>query len=139
MAESVKQYWRNVRAMAAKLDPEAAELDQNEVERELRVHLERSQKEIWLVSRNDDKTGGVAGKVASAHPWIAARWLKDQSHELATPDQVAAHKLELAQRKEQIEKDEADRKGVPTSKLLEKLTEAMVLGQASGRRTSRGE
>jgi len=138
MAESIKQYWRSVRSIAASLDPEAAKLDHNEEEREMRVHLERSQKEIWLVSKHDDKTGSIAGKVVSAHPWIAARWLKEQSHELATSDQVAAYKVDLAQRKEQIEKDEADRKGVPTSKLLEKLTEAMT-EQAGGRKGVRGE
>lgn len=129
MAQSTKEYWRSVRAIAAKLDPEAAERDANEMDRENRVHIERSTKEIWLVSKDHEQTGGVAGKVVSARPWIAARWLKDGTHELATAEQVRAHKADLAQEKERIEKEEADRKGVPTSKLLEALVSAQTGGR----------
>jgi hypothetical protein len=138
MAISIKEYWRSVRALAAKLDPEAAKLDQEEVERDQRVHLERSQKEIWLVSVDSENTGGVTGQVVSARPFVAARWIKDGTHVLATPEQVAVHKAELGKRKEGIEKEEADRKGVPTSKLLEKLTDA-VSAQTGGRKGARGE
>lgn len=135
MAISIKEYWISVRRIAAKLDPEAAALDQEELERENRVHLDRSQKEIWLVSNNNENTGGVDGQVISAIPMIAARYLKDQSHVLATAEQVAAHKAGLFQRKEQIEKDEADRRGVPTSKLLE----ALVAASTAPRRSGKGE
>lgn len=119
MAESIKDYWKSVRKIAAKLDPEAAERDAAEDEKEGRIHLERSGKEIWLISTANEATGSTAGTVVSATPWVAARYLKDHTHELASDEQVAAHKVELARRKEQIDREEADRKGVPTSKILE--------------------
>ncbi len=103
MAESIKEYWKNLRRIAAKLDPEAAELDAAEEDKESRVHLEKSGKEIWLISTAND-------------------------------EQVAAHKAELARRKEVIEREEADRKGVPTSKLLEALVAAQQPAGGKGKR-----
>lgn len=128
MALGIKEYWRSVRGIASKLDPDAALLDQQETEREERTHLDRSRKEIWLMSVENEATGGTGGQVISAFPPIAARYLKDQTHVLATDVQVAAHKATLVNRKEQIEKEEADRKGVPTSKLLEALVAANTAG-----------
>lgn len=129
MAQSIKDYWRSVRATAAKLDPQAAEKDAAELEPERRIHLDKSIKEIWLVSRDSEHTGGVGRQVVSATPMIAARYLKDQTHELATEEQVRAHKAELAREKDRIEREEADRKGVPTSKLLEALVSAQTGGR----------
>lgn len=124
MGLNIKEYWRSVRKIAASLDPEAARLDASEESDDLRVHLDMSAKEIWLVSLEHDKTGGRAGSVVSARPLIAAGWLKEGTHVLASEEQIAAHKAELLARKEVIEKEEADRKGVPTSKLLEALVAA---------------
>jgi hypothetical protein len=134
---NTQEYWRSVRKIAAGLDPEAAIRDQQEDDADMRTHLNMSQKEIWLVSVDNERTGGVAGRVIAAHPMVAARWLKDSTHARASDEQVAAYKAELAGRKEQIEKDEADRKGVPTSKLLEALVAGMAQQPANAQRVVR--
>lgn len=133
MAQSIKEYWKSVRAIAAKLDPEAAKLDQEEVDAETRTHLNRSRKEIWLRSKDNENTGGVGDTIVSAAPMIAARWIKDGTHELATEEQVRAHKADLVKRKEQIEREEVDRKGVTPAKAFEKLADAISAQTAGGK------
>lgn len=134
MAKSVKDYWRSIRKIASELDPEAAARDTDELDAENRTHLERSGKEIWLISIANETIGTVAGSIISATPWVAARYLKEQTHVLATPEQVRGYKTELTGRKDQIEREEADRKGVPTTKLLEAL-----VSQTGGRKGSAKE
>ncbi len=123
---NLREYWKGVRAQGAELDPEAARLDSAEFSQEDRQHLNMSRKEIWLVSKDNTTTGGVAGRVVTAFPLTAAKWLKDGTHALASESQIAAHKAELAMRKEEIEKAEADRKGVPTSKILQLLVDNLA-------------
>jgi len=122
---NTKDYWRSIRKAAAELDPESARLDANEQEASERNNLARSTKEIWLVSIANENIGTTAGRVVSCHPMNAARMLKDQTHVLASPEQVTVRKAELAAMKDTIEREEADRKGVPQSKLLE----ALIAGQ----------
>lgn len=140
---NVKDYLKGIRRLASQLDPEAAALDAQETEREDRTHLERSQKEIWLISLDKEEVGSKGGQVVSAHPMIAARWMRDQTHELASEHQVAAHKHKLEQKKLDIEKEEADRKGVPSSKIVEMLAQTLAAttanANASASAKSRGE
>jgi hypothetical protein len=127
--KDTKAYWRSVRKLASELDPETAELDAREPEPSERTHLDHSAKEIWLVSIANENIGTTAGRVATCHPMNAAKMLKDQTHVLATPEQITARKAELAAAKSVIEREEADRKGVTPSKLIEQLTAAVSAGQ----------
>lgn len=108
---NIKEYWKSVRKVASRLDPEAAELDAAEQDSALRTNLDLSQKEIWLVSIRNEQIGTIEGKVISAHPMTAARLIKEQTHVLASPEQVQKYKQELATRRERILQEERERKG----------------------------
>ncbi|GAC1700073.1 MAG: hypothetical protein NVS9B4_00780 [Candidatus Acidiferrum sp.] len=129
---NVRDYWKQLRRSAAKLDPDAAAADAEETDPADKTHLDKSAKEIWLISVENHSKGSHGGRVVSAHPITAARWIDDATHVLATPQQVSAHQADLALRKEQIDREESERRGVPTHKLLE----AMIAGQQMARNTA---
>ncbi len=131
---NVKELHKGIRRVASGLDPESAALDAQEYDPAEKQYLNRSRREIWLVSKQRETVGSIAGQVVSAVPMIAARWLQEETHELASPEQVAAHKTQLGASKERIEKEEADRKGVPTSKLLEALTATLAASTGASKR-----
>ena len=139
---NTKEYWQSVREAAAALDPESAALDREQSQmRNERVtsNLDNSQKEIWLISVANENVGTIAGRVCTCVPAVAAKMLKDKTHVLAKPEEIAARKAELASEKVRIERAEADRKGVPTSTLLESIASVLAqqqTQQAAPRRAS---
>ncbi len=88
----IKVRYKSIRALAAKLDPENADLDRLETENEDRKHLDRSNKAIWLRSIDNPEKSSVGGQIVSACPLIAAERLYEKTHEMATDEQVRAHK-----------------------------------------------
>ncbi len=86
----VKAYWRNVREIAAKHDPEAFQRDREEEDPALRVNLRTSIVPVWLVSLDDPQTGSVPGRIFVMRPYAAAERLFSKTHRLATPDEIAA-------------------------------------------------
>jgi len=108
---NITEYWKSVRAAASELDPEAAALDAREQDPAHRRNLDLSQKEIWLYSIRNEAVGSSGGRVVSAHPLQAARLLKEQTHVLATPQQVSEYQAELVRRRNETIEAERERKG----------------------------
>lgn len=129
---NIKEYWKSVRKVAADLDPEAAKLDADEQDSALRTNLDLSQKEIWLVSIQNEQIGTIAGKVTSAHPMNAARLLKESTHVLARPEQVQRYKAELAERRDNILAEERERKGQQTQQPQIVISSELIAAAAAG-------
>lgn len=72
MKETTKQYWARVR----------------KIEADLRANHPAG---IWLSTLETDN-GVKAGALVQALPFVAAQCLANKTHEVATPEQVAAHK-----------------------------------------------
>lgn len=104
-------------------------MDAREPEPSERVYLDHSVKEVWLVSIANENIGTTAGRVCTAHPMTAAKLMKDQTHVIATPEQIATRKAELAAAKVTIEREESDRKGVTPSKVIEQLASVLSAQQ----------
>jgi hypothetical protein len=139
---NIKEYWKSVRKVAAGLDQAAAQLDANEQDPALRQNLDLSQKEIWLVSIRNEQVGTIEGVVVSAHPMNAARLLKEQTHVLASPEQVQRHKAELANRRDKIMAEERERKGQqapPQIVISPELVAAAAAGNAKQARPPRAD
>ena len=131
---NIKEYWRNLRDLASQLDPEAAELDAKEHEPAMRTHLQRSQKEIWLISIVNEEKGSHPGVVVSAHPMVAAQYIKDKTHELATKEQVAAWQATLDARRVEIAAQVQAAKGpVPQIVISPEIVAAAAAKQPAGK------
>jgi hypothetical protein len=135
---NIKEYWKSVRAKAAELDPEAARKDADEQDPALRQNLDLSQKEIWLFSIRNETVGTYGGRVVSAHPVVAARMLKEQTHQLATPKQVSEYEAELAKRREDTLAAERERKGQNAAPQI-LITQDLVNAVAAGAKQPRGK
>ena len=108
---NIRQHVRGIRLLAETLDPEAAQRDRDEFDPTEKTHLERSGKEIWLVSREDEKIGSKGGQVVTAVPMVAARLLTERTHVEATPAEIAEYKAEMGRRRVANEAAERERKG----------------------------
>lgn len=120
----IRQHWKGIRTLAASFDREAAMRDASEENKTDKIHLDKSQVEVWLVSVTNESLGSVGGRVVTAFPMVAAGWLKTGTHVLATEDQIKAHRAELEQRRMEINAAERDRKGANVPPEMVELAKA---------------
>ncbi len=134
----IKQYWKSIVSKAAEFDPEAAEKDRNEMNKEDQIHLRSSKKEIYLVSVDNPEKGSVGGRVVTAFPYVAAQMLQAQTHVLANERQKEAHIADLEARRLQIAADERKRVGstVPPE-MVELAKAASMLAAAAQQPTQK--
>ncbi len=98
----VREYWKKIRAIAAKFDPDALQRDREEDEPVERTHLRRSIMPVWLMSIDNHATGSVAGSVVLMKPYSAAERIYAQTHREATPQEIKAYESMHVERREQI-------------------------------------
>jgi hypothetical protein len=127
---TTKEYWKSIRAIAGKFDPEAMDLDKREEDLEERVHLRRSTKQCWLMSLENQEKGSFGGMVIEARPYLAAERIFAQTHREATPAEIAAEQDRRLKMKAQIEEEERVRKGNHSKDIGEAIASSILAGQA---------
>lgn len=106
----VKEYWREIRQLAAKFDPAAFERDLREEDPANREHLKRSEAEVWLTSLDVRKSGSVGGMTLTMRPYRAAEVIFNGLYRLATDVEIDAERERLAIAKREIDAKELARK-----------------------------
>jgi hypothetical protein len=86
---NLDKYWKLVRKIEATLPPGDA---------------------VHIVSKENETTGTVGGKVSLATREYAARWIAQGSHDVATEDQIEAYRAELKARTDASHKAELEKK-----------------------------
>lgn len=141
----VREYWKKIRAIAAKFDPDALQKDREEDDAVERTHLRRSTKPVWLMSIDNPATSSVAGSVVLMKPYAAAERIFAQTHREATPQEIEAEEARrLTKREEILAEDLAAKSKVTThthitvdsGEIAEKVAAAMAITkQARAQRT----
>ena len=126
----VKHYWREIRQIAARFDPEALDKDRNEEDPAERVHLRRSEKPVWLISVENREKGSVAGMVVEMKPYAAAERIFAATHRLANEQEIKTEISRRALAKERIEEEERQRKGNNAKDIGEAIAGAILQGQS---------
>jgi hypothetical protein len=95
---------------------------------------------VFIVSRENEATGTVGGKVSLATREYAARWIAQGSHEVATAEQTDGYHAELKARTDASLKAELDKKqtvrletAIPQEQLDAAVAKAI---EAQGAKTS---
>jgi hypothetical protein len=106
----MQAFWIKVAVKAKELDPIAAGRD--DAIRKLNPQhknqfLEASREVIWLVSKKNPLRRTNAGRIFTATPYNAARCLVNDTHDLATDDQIARYNREMASRRVEADKIKA--------------------------------
>jgi hypothetical protein len=95
--------WARVNAEAAKLDPNAARID-DEIRKQNPKHrsgyMEVSRKVIWITSKKTPIKGIRGGRIFQAPPLLAASLIVAETHRLSTETEIASWEKDQGQRRE---------------------------------------
>lgn len=136
----IKKLAKSIRALAAQMDPEAAERDAREQDPTLRTNLNDSKKEVLITSIENDSLGSHGGRVFQVFPMNAARCITEGTHRLSTPEEVSAYRKELDERRISILAEAEKAKGpVPKIEISSELIAAAVAAQSKPAGRTRAE
>jgi hypothetical protein len=110
MSQSVEEFWDDVRT--ARKEIAASVSKQKEQPHDVTYNRagEVSGGTAWIISKKDRGTGMLAGTVSLANIMLAGQRLAENTHDLASDEQILAYKASEAGRKLEMDRANTARK-----------------------------